>query len=56
LKLQEVERAVAVGATVETALRSAGLSREHLHFVARHASTDHRLEALVEKAKRLMPG
>jgi hypothetical protein len=56
LNLQEVERAVAVGATVETALRSAGLSREHLHFVARHASTDHRLEALIERAKRLMAG
>jgi hypothetical protein len=53
-KLQEIERAVAIGASVESALRSAGLSREHLHFVARHASTDNRLEALVEKAKRLM--
>jgi len=52
-KLHQVERAVEKGVPVKLALSTAGLALEHLHQMARYASSDKRLGPLLHKAKRL---
>jgi hypothetical protein len=54
-KLRQADRAVAMGIDAELALGTVGLTREHVHQMARYANGDtrfqellHRLEALLE--------
>ena len=53
-KLRQAERAVASGASSETALGSVGLTREHVHQMARFASADKRFRKLLARVEQLL--
>lgn len=52
--LRQAERAIAAGAKAELALASIGVTREHIHQLARYARTDRRLRQLLDSARRLL--
>jgi hypothetical protein len=51
--LQQAQRAVATGIPADTALASIGLSREHVHQIARYAGANRGVRQLLESARRL---
>lgn len=53
-KLRQAERAVASGASSELALGSVGLTREHVHQMARYASADKRFRKLLARVEELL--
>jgi hypothetical protein len=53
-KLQQAERAAATGISGELALRTAGLTRELIHQIARQAMPDKKLPQLLQRARRLL--
>ncbi len=53
-KLAQVRRAVAGGVAIKLALGSAGMTREHIHQMARHAAGDERFLRLLLIAERLL--
>ena len=55
-KLAQVRRAVAGGVAIRPALGSAGLTREYIHQVGRHAVGDERFLRLLLIAERLLTG
>ena len=54
--LRQARRAVATGLPAELALTSIGLSREHIHQMARYARTDRAVRLLLDRARRLLDG
>ena len=53
-KLRQVERAIASGVAAKLALSTAGMTREHIHQMARHASSDKKLLQLLQRAATLV--
>ena len=53
-KLRQVDRAVAMGIQAGLALSTVGLTREHVHQLARYAGTDKRFRRLLLRAGRLL--
>lgn len=53
-KLRQVDRAVAMGIEAELALSTVGLTREHVHQLARYAGADKRFQRLLLRAGRLL--
>ena len=53
-KLAQVRRAVASGVAMKPALGSAGLTKEHIHQMGRHAAGDERFLRLLLIAERLL--
>ena len=53
-KLRQAERAVASGISSELALGSVGLTREHVHQMARFASADKRFRKLLARVEHLL--
>jgi hypothetical protein len=53
-KLAQVRRAVAGGAAIRLALGAAGLTREYVHQMARHAAGDERFLRLLLIAEQLL--
>ena len=53
-KLRQAERAVASGISSELALGSVGLTREHVHQMARFASADKRFRKLLARVEELL--
>ena len=53
-KLRQAERAVATGVSSELALGSVGLTREHVHQMARFASADKRFRKLLARVEELL--
>ena len=53
-KLRQAERAVASGISSELALGSVGLTREHMHQMARYAGADKRFQKLLRRAEQLL--
>jgi hypothetical protein len=51
--LRDAQRAVATGLSAELALTSIGLTREHIHQMARYARTDRAVRLLLDRARRL---
>ena len=54
VKLGQVERAIAAEVPIELALNTAGLTRERIRQIARHAAGDARFRRLLERANRLL--
>jgi hypothetical protein len=55
-KLGQANRAVEMGISAELALGSVGLTREHVHQMARFASADERFQSLLHRVERLLEG
>lgn len=55
-KLGQANRAVEKGISAELALGSVGLTREHVHQMARYASVDERFQSLLHRVERLLEG
>ena len=53
-KLRQADRAVAMGISAELALGTVGLTREHVHQMARYAGADKRFQSLLLRAGRLL--
>jgi len=53
-KLQQAERAVAAGVSAKLARGAVGLTREHIHQMARQAMPDKKLPQLLLRARRLL--
>jgi hypothetical protein len=53
-KLRQAERAAAGGVSGELALNAVGLTREHIHQIARQAMPDKRLPPLLQQVRRLL--
>jgi hypothetical protein len=54
VKLRQVERAIGAQVPIELALNTAGLTREHIRQMARHATGDTQFRRLLERAARLL--
>ena len=53
-KLRQANRAVEMGVAPELALGSVGLTREHVHQMARYAGADKRFQSLLHRVERLL--
>jgi PilZ domain-containing protein len=53
-KLRQADRAVAMGISAELALGTVGLTREHVHQMARYATADRRFQSLLHRVERLL--
>jgi hypothetical protein len=53
VKLRQADRAVAMGISAQLALGSVGLTREHVHQMARYANADKRFQQLLQRAEHL---
>ncbi len=54
VKLRQADRAVAMGISAQLALGSVGLTREHVHQMARYAGADKRFQQLLQRAEHLL--
>jgi hypothetical protein len=54
VKLRQVERAIGAEVPIELALNTAGLTRERIRQMARHAAGDAQFRRLLERAARLL--
>lgn len=53
-KLRQADRAVAMGVPAELALGTVGLTREHVHQMARYAPADERFHGLLQRVEALL--